>query len=229
MVMTLAMDSPANEFGAKDLMKLGVFSKRSSFFGNSRGKVLKATKKVGKKVHSVRKVRKQEAFIVATAKVSGGRHGSNPFITVDVFEHSTSCGLYDWVFNPSCKAPETNRKIWAKKVVTLRYSFIHIFVLPTGWKNPRLTLPQYGKCGGTREAAMRIGSSTKLCLQADFGYRKCTTFIGIRIKCKNRSCPSMNLLIRHIVHGSADSTIPYVATGNGINFCNKHVGNLFLM
>ncbi len=218
MAMSLAMDSPENEFGAQDLVSIGVFSNKPA---PSYSKGAKLFGK-GKKVPTISK--KQEAFIIATAKVSGRKHGSNPYITVDIEETSPSCGPYDWVFKPTiCKAPEVNRRIWAKRVVQVRNAFLHVFSLPTGWKNSRVTLPSYGRCGPTRTSSMRPGSSTKLCLQADFRYRHC-----FRKTCRWINCPSMNLLIRYISHGPRDITIPYVATENGIYFCKKPTANLFL-
>lgn len=227
-----ALNSPINEFGASDLVSLGVIKadavrtpppKPSS---GARAPVAKGVGTIGE----VSSNTVQEVFLIATAKVRGAAHFSRPYIVVDIEEESgESCGPYAWLFDPSCTGPEINKKITAVFDRELSDSFVSAFKLPNGWENLRVTLPTNGRCGwngsSDRTAFMRIASPTNMCMTASFKYRSCSFW-----RCTRKDCDRLHMLARLITIGPDGEEIrPYTAYDNGIEICPAgSIKNLFL-
>lgn len=215
--LAAAMDAPSNEFGANDLLSLGLLDKGDSKSGSTSNAP-------------------QQVLLIATAKISGRAHLSKPYLTADIVNTlGGSCGLFDWIFNSACPAPESGKKIHASRVVPLPYSFLNIYRLPTNWMNLRVTLPTYSDaCGrdgsNDRTAHLRVSSVPDVCNEARFHRRHCYKVFLVFEKCELKDCETLNFLSRLVTYrgpGHVD-TVYYVARENGIGKCSKPVQNLFL-
>ncbi len=121
-------------------------------------------------------ISKKQFLVIAQAKLigSGRTHPSTPQVNVDVDPKIPGCGLFDWLFNSRCSAstPRSNVRLPKFRTMTLPRAILHIFDLPYGWKNARVTLPSFGRCRHTRTAVMRAASSfERRCRTAQFRAR----------------------------------------------------------
>ncbi len=123
-------------------------------------------------------VTKVQFLVIAQAKLGGQqKHPSSPKVTVDVEAKIPGCKPFDWLFIPHCSdsAPRSDVSLPKFNTVQLPRAYLHIFQLPYGWKNARITLPAFGKCQSARTAAMRAARpGDSLCRTAQFRSAKKT-------------------------------------------------------
>lgn len=227
--LVLTMDAPPNEYGGRDLLAAGILSEHSfsaqienSNSGGARKSVTTS---------------RNQALLIATAKVHGRAHRSKPFIMLDIDQTVSGCRPFDWIFNPACPAPMINKKVEATHEKELHHSILYVFVMPKGWENLRLTLPLYDECGfdGKRDrtAFMRYASSHNACMRAEFRRQECrrSGFLFFKkTKCNLVHCDPMAIMSRLItLTGAGADTKYYIASDNGIQILpSDHCLNLFL-
>lgn len=226
--VAFAMNASVSELGYRDLVERGIV--------NGSTIVIKQRAKGPSKTHTVAKkvvIARREVLLIAQAKLHVRRFPVTPSVTVDVQPTVPGCGFYDWLFLPHCAhaAPRSNEAVRVIGTVKLPRSTVHVYSLPLGWKNSRVAMGVFGKCGEARTATMRAASlNDRLCHRAQYRYRYC--WRKCKLLCKRRcrwvECDSSHILIRHLSHrDSVTTTAPQVLSDNGSPYagftrCSNH-------
>ncbi len=188
-------------------------------------------------------IREEQFLVIAQAKEAGTQqaHPSAPEVTVDVEVKIPGCKPFDWLFSKKCagSVPRSDVKLPNFTTVKLPRAFLHIFQMPQGWKNARLTLPAFGECQSSRTAPIREARhGDSLCRTAQFHkpsatpeprckqvpYRSCTSFWVCETKYRtvcdpsptpgpdDTECSQTYLVLRLF---TATERIPYVVATTG--------------
>lgn len=200
------MDAPSSEFGYSDLVALRNNEKAGKIIGGKPDTLV--LQSLGAP---------EEVMLVAQAKLNSGKFPVTPTITVDIDPVVENCGDFDWLFIPRCAeaVPKTNVVLTLERTVPLSFSYLHAYRLPEGWKNARIGMATFGKCGLARFAAiLNASSSSKLCEHTQYrkriSYRSCS-FWRCTTKQRWSECSASSFLIRLVKFSNGMvSTIPKI-------------------